>query len=280
MRRGSGLIVALVASLVAFSALAQAPVKNVDGKGVSAKTQEASAFEVKEAPYSAYPRMLDEKCYEEKNHDTADLCAQWRSALAAEQNVDLLKSANKVSLIGAVLSLVSTVLVLIALWQGREAHKLAADTSKRQLRAYVVVKSCQVFKPSSVGDFPFRVQIVFENTGATPAHDVNSHVRLVLSEGSDSDVELPALPTLAFASQNPIGSQHTSDNVVGFTPEQSHNDIMSKIVEGAACCHCYGYLRYKDVYGDPQHYVFRLYLNNQSRFEHGKFMIGTGNQMT
>ena len=37
------------------------------------------------AAYAPYPNWQSESCYKAQDHDSADLCAQWRAAIAAEK---------------------------------------------------------------------------------------------------------------------------------------------------------------------------------------------------
>lgn len=45
--------------------------------------------------YAPCPDVNAESCYKAKNHDSADLCAQWRAAVAAEKATDAAKWGNK-----------------------------------------------------------------------------------------------------------------------------------------------------------------------------------------
>lgn len=70
------------------------------------------------------PDKYDERCYDAKSRDNADLCAQWRAAIGAEKAADRAWWSNLIGFFGAVLSFVSIVLVVIALRQTREANQL------------------------------------------------------------------------------------------------------------------------------------------------------------
>ena len=83
------------------------------------------------ADYTPYPNRFADSCYEDKGHDTADLCAQWRAAVAAEKNADTAYWSNWIAGAGAMLSFVSIVLVVIALGQTRKANRI----SKREFGA-------------------------------------------------------------------------------------------------------------------------------------------------
>lgn len=75
--------------------------------------------------YLPYPDKYDERCYYAPNHDSADLCAQWRAVVATERAASAANSGNYIGSAGAVLSFISIVLVLIALGQTRNANRLS-----------------------------------------------------------------------------------------------------------------------------------------------------------
>lgn len=78
-------------------------------------------------PYLPRPDKNDDRCYEADDHDSADLCAQWRAALAAEKAAETAEWGNYVGVASALLSFVSIVLVLIALGQTRKANRISEE---------------------------------------------------------------------------------------------------------------------------------------------------------
>jgi hypothetical protein len=58
--------------------------------------------------YRSYPDKNADACYESPNHDTADLCAQWRATVAAEKS-------TITTYWGTALGFVSTVLLIVTL---------------------------------------------------------------------------------------------------------------------------------------------------------------------
>ena len=77
------------------------------------------------ADYTPYPNRYADSCYGDKGHDTADLCAQWRAAVAADKNADTAYWSNWIAGAGAMLSFVSIILVVIALGQTRKANRIS-----------------------------------------------------------------------------------------------------------------------------------------------------------
>jgi hypothetical protein len=119
-------------------------------------------------PYAPYPGVNDPRCYQASNHDSADLCAQWRAAFATEKAANATTSANLISGAGAALSFISIVLVCIALGQTRKANKLSEDTARRQLRAYIALQSATGGESGT----SLTVRAAMTNSGQTPAHRV------------------------------------------------------------------------------------------------------------
>lgn len=77
--------------------------------------------------YAAYPTPGDQACYASANHDSADLCAQWRAALASERAADASEGGMWIALVGAILSGVSIFFVVQALHLTRQSNKQAKE---------------------------------------------------------------------------------------------------------------------------------------------------------
>jgi hypothetical protein len=146
----------------------------------SPKTNTEEQEQVAAAPvsnFAAYPNKYADRCYQAKNHDTADLCAQWRAAIAAEKAAESGWWGNLISGFGGLLSFISVVLVVMALrqteksrGQAREANHIAKLAHERAVRAYVNVTKVMV-TPFVPGQAPLFV-VEFVNSGATPAMDL------------------------------------------------------------------------------------------------------------
>ncbi len=109
-------------------------------------------------------------CFNPQNAEDAGLCGQW-AAVDQAVEANRLSSLNiKLATSSLLSAIVGTLLVVLTLSENRR-------TSYRQLRAYMVVK--QIFREKKIdldfgdGDADYlRVQVIFENTGQTPAIDV------------------------------------------------------------------------------------------------------------
>ncbi|WP_156457918.1 hypothetical protein [Sphingomonas sp. Leaf412] len=126
--------------------------------------------------FAAYPIVESNRCYSAKDHDSADLCAQWRAAIAAEKAASSAAWSNYLSVIGAVLSLAGLAFLLrslsqteLALKQAKIANQIAADGVEAQMRAWVDISLDLNMRHSPfAGDF-VRALVKFRNKGSTPA---------------------------------------------------------------------------------------------------------------
>lgn len=74
-----------------------------------------------EPPYRPYSERYSDSCYTAENHDSADLCAQWRAAIAAEKAAKEARIATIAAIIGTVLSLATVIGLIITIYQTRGA---------------------------------------------------------------------------------------------------------------------------------------------------------------
>ncbi len=117
--------------------------------------------------YMPYP----ERCYGNRNHDIADLCAQWRAAVAAEKASETAYWSNWIASAGALLSFVSIVLVVIALGHTRKANEITRNGQRAWMTDAVPIKTEAI--NSSFAGMLYTDAVGFnhawENTGPTPA---------------------------------------------------------------------------------------------------------------
>ena len=95
MLRGYRLLVLALGLVLAGAA---PPKEGGIGKAPAEKIKPSAP---KTPDYSAYPDKEAESCYTAKDHDSADLCAQWRAAIAAEKAAKATEGGNLVGGIGA-----------------------------------------------------------------------------------------------------------------------------------------------------------------------------------
>lgn len=74
-----------------------------------------------EPTYRPYPRYNPDPCYNSKDHDSADLCAQWRAAMAAEKTTQEARRATTWSIVATLFSFLTVVGLIVSLSQTQGA---------------------------------------------------------------------------------------------------------------------------------------------------------------
>lgn len=75
--------------------------------------------------FTAYSGYNPDPCYKAKNHDAADLCAQWRAAIAAEKAAHEARRAGNWSIVATLLNAGGLIAVVVALLLTRSANRLS-----------------------------------------------------------------------------------------------------------------------------------------------------------
>lgn len=117
-----------------------------------------------------------DNCYQSDDHDNADLCAQWRAALAAEEAADLAWWGNIIGGVGAVLSFAGMLLVLRALRHAKDANSISRIMGEAQTRPWVSVNLRIVLKAATNNensDMWIEVEGDCYNCGQSPAMSLN-----------------------------------------------------------------------------------------------------------
>jgi hypothetical protein len=162
------ILVALVGIALAGASPPNQPNKN---KQTANEKTETGA-----ATYKPDPNRNAESCYKNPDHEAADLCAQWSAADAAKETANLAYWGNWISGAAAGLSFFSILLVLAALKQGREANRIAENTAKGELRAYLGIESHQI--EQSINAKLGKVKIQIKNYGGSPAIRAQTKIRV------------------------------------------------------------------------------------------------------
>ncbi len=132
-------------------------------------------------PFVAHSDLFDGRCYRDTDHNRADLCAQWRAALAAEAAAASSRRANNIAIFSTIFSLVGIIGLLVTLWLTRTANTLsrraaeAAEQTMRdgrqigeaQARCYLSIEAVMAYISDSDGR-P-RLSVSIHNSGASPA---------------------------------------------------------------------------------------------------------------
>lgn len=135
-------ILAAIAGLTLLAAADQ-PARNSSATE-QAKKEQASENPTAEAvrlAYRPYPDWDAASCYQAKNHDTADLCAQWRAAVAAEKATREARRATTWTIVAALLSFATVVGLIVTIWQthgalgeARRGNRIAMKANVRATR--------------------------------------------------------------------------------------------------------------------------------------------------
>lgn len=156
------------------------PSYETEQEKASAESRYAEAItrkgEVAAANYAAYHSKQANRCYNAENHDSADLCAQWRAAVAAEKAAETAWWSMWWVIIGTALSGVGLAALIYTLRQtersiiaASHSNEIAQDTAKRQLRAYLYPGVSQVRISKDTNTVKCPVDIYLRNSGNTPA---------------------------------------------------------------------------------------------------------------
>lgn len=284
--------------IIAFAGLAlagtQYPSKQPSGGG-SAKKEQAAPTDTSppsplpEPTYSPYNGYNPDPCYNAKNHDSADLCAQWRAALAAEKAAHESRRATNWSIAATAFSAITIIGLIITLCQANKALgearrgnrlnllfekrsrtesrrsaieqaealaiaarnadsaqnlvEISKDNAKRQLRAYITLQEVD-FKPSGIIAGPFILQIIWKNTGNTPAVDVVCRTKFQIFE-IESELEFDnfdRFPIIGPAARGPNQEIWGGEITIS-------SDNYSSVGRGEQRMAIIGYVAYQDVFG-------------------------------
>jgi hypothetical protein len=222
-------------------------------------------------PPPANNRQVEAKVYQPEcnrpaDKDEAEFCEQRRSADAAQQQVIWAREqaiwTERQSYIGAFGLLGVVVSLILSAWAAIAASRaaiaadkavaVAADTARRQLRAYINVESVTLDQ-FEIGK-PVTVVVSAPNNGQTPATKVKMLVSLRF-------VSVPLANSLA---HDPVemGSEATIGpkvyvNVAAMVRDGENGpptilgqQHVTALKEGSLALVCFGTITYEDVFGD------------------------------
>lgn len=155
--------------------------------------QAASPTPPPEPPYRPYPKYNPDPCYRADNHDAADLCAQWRAAIAAEKAAHEARRATNWGIAAAGLSFATLVGLIVTILQTQgalgEARKanlitqrtnaLAEKSDKRRDRAYIAVQPGGIIM--NADGKTAKAHIIVKNWGKIHAKSVDVYMRSCIS---------------------------------------------------------------------------------------------------
>jgi hypothetical protein len=190
-------------------------------------------------------------CHSPRNKEHADLCLQWRQAVAAE-------NASFFAMISAALLLIALGLSVWAAGAAWQTVHTMRDTATRQLRAYVAIPKLRI-RRVELGSKPVAV-IKIKNSGQTPAYDLRGHFGLALFPYPFKDVGEPATPNeISVIDVGPNQAIVARAELIG-PLEQKHIDALR---DGRGAMLLVGHVTYRDAFGQTHRMDAKLRYTRQ-----------------
>lgn len=123
----------LLASAVGVAAYANVATRPSAKAALSEHKPDRGSSGFPEAGFTPYQGYDPDPCYHAKDHDAADLCAQWRAALAAEKSSQEARRATNWSIVATILSAIGFFGFLYTLAQTQGALKEARRGNRNAL---------------------------------------------------------------------------------------------------------------------------------------------------
>jgi hypothetical protein len=208
--------------------------------------------------FAAYRGYDPDPCYHAEDKDAADLCAQWRSAIAGEKAAHEARRASTWSIVATFLNALGLLAVGVALYLTVQSNRIARDTAKRQLRAYLYIEPGGI---NELQDGLHRMPFNIINSGPTPANELETFGDILVVGGTPRDfnpsvngrytgITLKTNSALG-ANTNQWSYAYVQDDVL----QPYWEDILSK---DKAVVH-YGFIRYRDIFNDVHETHFAFY---------------------
>lgn len=142
---------------------------------------------------------------------------------------------------------------LLLWWSTKNLVNEAKDTSKRQLRAYVVIDKCKIDRLDGIPN-TLLVHITMKNCGQTPAHDVSCDIDILMDE-MDKIISYTSkgTPIEQRESIHIVGTQSTFEIKKRLTLTKEGD--FAKFNEGKFKIQIVTRIDYKDIFGDDQHFI-------------------------
>jgi hypothetical protein len=209
---------------------------------------------------------LHSYCTHPKSLQELEACQQWRMAEATEYMAWL----TKLQLIIGACSVAGLGLTILYTMRATHAARVAAtaaeqsvltsrETMQRQLRAYILVSQIRMERLKH-GMTP-KCTVVLQNTGQTPAHDVECGVHAEMADAKSPTLEATDFSIIdsraPLAADVPIKLEIYPPNLI--------LDDYTILADGAKAIYVYGEVRYKDIF-NMEHYTRYRFRSTQSNF--------------
>lgn len=192
MSRSNRLLVTALAWLILCGA--GDPKQEVQAKGPPIVAPASS-----QPSFAAFPDPQSDACYNVKDHDRADLCAQWRAALAAEKSAHEARRATNWAIFSTIASVLGLFFIVYSLRQTSKSLEAAhesnriARSSLRPWLDFEVVGDIQFQRNFRLNDdesenIAVISEIILKNYGESPAINIRVGYKIVEGSFNISDI--------------------------------------------------------------------------------------------
>lgn len=215
-----------------------------------------------------------------QNHEA---CLQYRSTVATEDGALQSARSSELSQYALLLSALAFIALLITIFQGRsalnksqKANLISEDTSKRQLRAYVVTRDIgfQWSVQLPIGQKVCSLWVNLQNAGLTPTRDLTLVAGFDVDLSADIFEKVKYDPTSQTSVLGPGSTLRTPVLVIPF-------EIVDSVFKGHSKLLLFGAAFYKDVFDVPREtrFCFEVTFSKARDSEHPDSInwIVTGN---
>ena len=190
-------------------------------------------------------------CGQGQYGSSADLCAQWKAADAAADSAWWAWA-------GGIIGLGSLVGIFAAIGLAFHSNWIARDTAKRQLRAYISIEPGGINESKDgLHSVPFNII----NNGQTPAYEMEHGGDFVVTTGNPLEFD-PSVDG-RLNGQTAVTDQSLGPNSNRFSYAYLEAELcvpfLAKIDKKEAAIIHYGYVTYKDAFGDRHRTSFAFY---------------------
>ncbi len=183
-------------------------------------------------------------CSDPQSRDESDLCAQYRAAAGANDAAAWAFYQLVLSALGLA-GLIGTIYFTIRATNAAvEFNRIARDTAKRELRAYITVASAQFGDLVVNGKTP--VLIMLKNTGQTPAYNLRTLSNTTLHyAGKVLTFSEPTFDDIGVGMMGANGETELNSESVALTMQH----VMG-LETGILSFYAMARVRYEDTFGD------------------------------
>jgi hypothetical protein len=243
MPRGYRCIILAAVGWLTLSALHPQP--SVTAEQTQADARVGDALSNNAATYAEQAKRVTrtpkrEPCGPAEYKSDDDLCAQWKAADAAD------KSAWWAAFAGWFGGL-SFFGVLAAIGLTIQSNRIARDTAKRQLRAYLSVIPKGITEGPN--DTSGTVVISLKNNGQTPAYDIRIAIATVITDFPIGD-DLPNVPSEIMHSDGVIGGGSKTHFYRHF--DSVDMQYLERVRDEEAAFLVHGTVWYRDIFNEER----------------------------